>query len=175
MMRSHRRAAALLVAAMAVGAVAGCGGDDDTASADAADTTTRAPGDGAASPTTSGARDPAAARACPDAAPIGDAVGTPMVVDEHAPVRAQGFCSYVAATNPDSLAVTLTFTPLDITRDAGGEAVDGVGQAARWSSTTDELSVWTGDEGLIVMVSPSGIDLDRRQAAVDLATWLLRE
>lgn len=101
-------------------------------------------------------------------------LGVDVVVDEASPVQAEGFCPYVAAADPAGLSVTLTFTPLDITQDpAGGEEVTGVGEAARWSPVTDELSVWTGSEGLLVGVSPFGVDLDAKDAAVSLAAHVL--
>lgn len=168
--RTRPRTTAVFAVLFAMGLLSACG--DDDAHRLAGTNSAVGTSDGPTTTTTSGKDD---AGSCPDAGAVSEAIGVDVVADTNAPVQTDGFCPYVAMDDPGSLSVTITFTPMDITKDTdGGEAVAGVGQAARWQPVTEELSVWTGDEGVIVMVSPFGIDLDSRQAAIGLANLITR-
>jgi len=104
---------------------------------------------------------------CPEAATLAPAYGGEVALDEaSAMTGAVGlvFCPYnqvlaPGTTNelygyeaiPDSFSIT--FTDQDITAGAAGEPVEGLGEQAFWGG--DELSVWTGERGIIVsMIDP---------------------
>ena len=116
---------------------------------------------------------------CPEAANLAAAYGGEVALDEaSAMTGAVGlvFCPYnqvlaPGTTNelygyeaiPDSFSIT--FTDQDITAGAAGEPVEGLGEQAFWGG--DELSVWTGERGIIVsMIDPPN---DPKSTAIALA------
>jgi hypothetical protein len=121
---------------------------------------------------------------CPDAASLAAAYGGEVELDAaSAQTGAVGlvFCPYnevlpPGATGafgteaiPDSFSIT--FTNQNITAaGAGGDPVDGLGERALWSDI-GELSVWTGERGIIIsLISPPG---DAKATAIALAQAVL--
>ena len=118
---------------------------------------------------------------------IGPIYGSELTFDEaNATSGAIGllFCPYIEVVAPgttDNFGMepipeefSLTFTNQNIAVDdgGGGEDVPGVGEAALWNEFTG-LSVWTGQQGLIVSIvfpPPGG---DAKTVAIAIAQHVL--
>lgn len=182
--------------------IAACGGDSEesTASQPAADTAAAEPATATDSPAVNATPAPAASAApapapaaegivieCPDVTEIGPIYGSELTFDEaNAISGAIGllFCPYsevVAPGTTNNFGVepipeefSLTFTNQNIAVDdgGGGEEVPGIGEAALWNEFTG-LSVWTGQQGLIVsIVSPPPAG-DAKTVAIAIAQHVL--
>ncbi len=191
------RSAGLLAASLLIAA---CGGDSEesTASQTAAETaatesatTTDAPEVNATpAPAASAAPEPAAegiVTECPDVTEIGPIYGSELTFDEaNATSGAIGllFCPYTevvapGTTNnfgvepiPDEFSLTFTNQNIAVDDGGGGEEVPGIGEAALWNEFTG-LSVWTGQQGLIVSIAfppPAG---DAKTVAIAIAQHVL--
>ncbi len=94
------------------------------------------------------------------------------------------FCPYIEVVSPGTTnnfgmepipeEFSLTFTNQNIAVDdgGGGEEVPGVGEAALWNEFTG-LSVWTGQQGLIVSIvfpPPAG---EAKTVAIAIAQHVL--
>lgn len=124
---------------------------------------------------------------CPDVAELAPIYGSELVFDEaNATTGAIGlvFCPYIEVVAPGTTnnfgmepipdEFSLTFTNQNIAVDDGGgsEVVPGVGEAALWNEFTG-LSVWTGQQGLIVSIvfpPPAG---DPKTVAIAIAQHVL--
>ena len=124
---------------------------------------------------------------CPDVTEIGPIYGSELTFDEaNAMTGAIGlvFCPYIEVVAPGTTnnfgmepipeEFSLTFTNQNIAVDdgGGGEVVSGVGEAALWNEFTG-LSVWTGQQGLIVSIvfpPPAG---DAKTVAIAIAKHVL--
>lgn len=124
---------------------------------------------------------------CPDVTEIGPIYGSELTFDEaNAMTGAIGlvFCPYIEVVAPGTTnnfgmeptpeEFSLTFTNQNIAVDdgGGGEEVPGLGEAALWNEFTG-LSVWTGQQGLIVaIVSPPPAG-DAKAVAIAIARHVL--
>lgn len=124
---------------------------------------------------------------CPDVTEIGPIYGSEVTFDEaSAMTGAIGllFCPYIevvapGTTNnfgaepiPDEFSLTFTNQNIAVDDGGGGEKVSGVGEAALWNEFTG-LSVWTGQQGLIVSITfppPAG---DAKTVAIAIAQHVL--
>lgn len=124
---------------------------------------------------------------CPDVAELAPIYGSELVFDEaNATTGAIGlvFCPYIevvapGTTNnfgmepiPDEFSLTFTNQNIAVDDGGGGEVVPGVGEAALWNEFTG-LSVWTGQQGLIVSIvfpPPAG---DPKTVAIAIAQHVL--
>jgi hypothetical protein len=124
---------------------------------------------------------------CPDVAEIAPLYGSELTFDEaNATSGAIGllFCPYTEVVAPGTTnnfglepipeEFSLTFTNQNIAVDdgGGGEEVPGLGEAALWNEFTG-LSVWTGQQGLIVSIvfpPPGG---DAKTVAIAIAQHVL--
>jgi hypothetical protein len=179
--------------------VAACGGDSEqsTATQPAATATpesataTDAPAVNATqAPATSVMPAPAAegiVTKCPDVTELGPIYGSELTFDEaNATSGAIGllFCPYTevvapGTTNnfgmepiPDEFSLTFTNQNIAVDDGGGGEQVSGVGEAALWNEFTG-LSVWTGQQGLIVSIvgePPAG---DAKTVAIAIAQHII--
>ena len=152
-----------------------------TSAADAA-APTEAPAAAAATPLAEGI-----VTECPDVTELGPIYGSELTFDEanamSGAVRLV-FCPYIevvppGTTNnfgvepvPDEFSLTFTNQNIAVDDGGGGEEVPGVGQAALWNEFTG-LSVWTGQQGLIVSIMfppPAG---DAKTVATAIAQHVL--
>jgi hypothetical protein len=124
---------------------------------------------------------------CPDVAEIAPIYGSELTFDDaNATSGAIGllFCPYTEVVAPGTTnnfglepipeEFSLTFTNQNIAVDdgGGGEEVPGLGEAALWNEFTG-LSVWTGQQGLIVSIvfpPPGG---DAKTVAIAIAQHVL--
>ena len=124
---------------------------------------------------------------CPDVAEIAPIYGSELTFDDaNATSGAIGllFCPYIEVVAPGTTnnfgmepipeEFSLTFTNQNIAVDdgSGSEQVPGVGEAALWNEFTG-LSVWTGQQGLIVSIvfpPPGG---DAKTIAIAIAQHVL--
>ncbi len=124
---------------------------------------------------------------CPDVTEIGPIYGSELTFDDaNATSGAIGllFCPYIevvapGTTNnfgmepiPDEFSLTFTNQNIAVDDGGGGEEVPGVGEAALWNEFTG-LSVWTGQQGLIVSIvgePPAG---DAKTVAIAIAQHIL--
>jgi hypothetical protein len=191
-MRTTRLLAGSLLLAGSV--LAACGDDDSdeasTSQPSSGSATTVSPATAADEAAADNADAPDGAGAgvteCPDASELAPLYGAELELDEAAAMTgAIGlvFCPYLevlapGATNafggeeiPDEFS--LTFTDQNIVVPGGGEEeVSGVGEAALWSEVTG-LSVWTGEQGLIVSLvfpPPAG---DAKTVSIAIAEHVL--
>lgn len=118
---------------------------------------------------------------CLDGDEMSRIVGEEMVFDEEYATNGGAglmFCPYFQVEDQLS-ALSYTYTNLDVTQAAVGyeddyEEVTGVGERAIWDGFSD-LSVWTGDRGLIVSAGTfrtSDGSSDAKALAVTIATAL---
>ena len=181
--------------------LAACGGDSEeqTAIQPEAGTAAVPPATAEGAPGTAALTDAAGATAapastadgvvteCPDVAEIAPIYGSDLTFDEaNATSGAIGllFCTYTEAVAPGTTnnfgmepipeEFSLTFTNQNIAVDdgSGGEEVPGIGEAALWNEFTG-LSVWTGQQGLIVSIvfpPPGG---DAKTIAIAIAQHVL--
>ena len=189
-----RRSWATTLATACVLAFAGCGSDDyDDGTAAPATSGTEGPvssdagAPGSTDASETGAPADAESSGCPSAAVVGQAYGAEVELDESsATAGAIGlvFCPYLevvppGATDqfgleafPDSFSLTFTDQNIVAAAEGGDEEVPGLGEQAVWS-TGGELSVWTGERGLIVSLvfpPPNG---DARATSVAIAQAVL--
>jgi hypothetical protein len=168
-----RRPAALAALMLVAATLTACGGDGtgDAETGDASKEAAPAASTAAAETGSSGSAY-GSGRECPAESVVSEAMGQPMVADPSTPATAGFFCPY---TSPDAaLTLSVTFTNMNMTRypEPAQEQVAGVGEAALWSESGDELVVWTGRDSLIVSIL-AGPSLDSKAAAVALAGAVL--
>ena len=135
-----------------------------------------------ASDDASGTGSAAQPRECPPADAVSAAWGKPIELDEpNATTGAIGlvFCPYQEVVAPgttdqwglepigDFFSITMTDQNVVID-DPTADRVDGLGEQGTWHAGAGELSVWTGDRGVIVSVTfpPDGVDAFALAAAL---------
>ena len=166
----------LLTALVLAGAaLVACGGDDDSESAATPAVTEAAV---SAAPTGDRFTD------CPEAADLAPLYGNELaLLGDQAMTGAVGlvFCPYTEVLAPGTTNAfggeqipdefSITFTDQNIVVPGDGEEIPGLGEAASWSGS--DLSVWTGEQGLIVSIvfdPPAG---DAKTVSIAIAQQVL--
>jgi hypothetical protein len=180
---ARRGAVIVVTTAACAAAVVGCGGDDDLDTLGTADQGTVAgTTDQAAAPAGDAGASDSTGGECPDLVSVSAAYGAEMVFDEGSMTGAAGlvFCPYEEVVSPDDTTgfgtqrmpdiVSVTLTDLDITAEPSGEALTGLGERAFWSEGAGELTVWTGERGVIVSMPFAPETGDPRSIAVAIAS-----
>ena len=162
----------VLVIAVVVLAAA-CGGDDGDDAAPGTSDTSAEPDETTTSAASADDAPSDAAVDCPEVADVTAAIGRDMAVDAGTtPPGATALCPYKSADG--EITASYLFADTDVTADASGEPLDGIGESAFWEEDNSELWVWTGDQSIVVSVLNFGLGtFDQREAATNMIELVL--